>query len=114
VDTDYLHVVPLVCEDSQMARLQDRLSMSQKCIPGEIAFVIFAGILWVLRIVIKKFGMISLSRKRNGMPRGFGISYQLRRRRLDMGRSDSSIRTSIGEKIRRQRNGLLKRKRKRK
>lgn len=88
--------------------------MDNKCIPGEIAFFLFVGLLLLGRAFLRLFSGVRIERRRGTRPTGFGLSYQLRRRRMDMTKKGNTLMVSIGDKIRRQRQGMLKTKRKRK
>jgi hypothetical protein len=89
-------------------------------IPGEYIFMFFMGIVYGVYRLFKWFAGGDVDyiveyhvdkESKKGSQFGFGIDTQMRRRRLDLTRRDNSFRTSVGNKITRQRRGMINRRR---
>jgi hypothetical protein len=79
-----------------------------------VAFLLICAILLIGRWAMRLFAKLDEPKVDNESQqhRGYGINYMMRRRRLDVTNPNSSFRTSVGTKIRKQRTGLFRRRRK--
>jgi len=74
---------------------------------GVFALIAYGIFKFVMRLL--KMEVESDTHKCTEHHRGFGINYMMRRRRLDATRDDSSFKTSVGKKIKKQRQGMTQR-----
>lgn len=79
-----------------------------------VAFLLICFIVVIVWWLIRLFMNLDEPKdeKRSQKHRGYGINYMMRRRRLDVSNPNGSFRTSISTKIRRQRIGIFRRRKK--
>lgn len=76
-------------------------------LPGFLVLIFSAIVYGLWRLLDWFSGDTDEDKKKMPTIHGFGIDAQIRRRRLDLTRKDNTFRTSVGDKIERQRRGIF-------
>lgn len=81
--------------------------MKEATVPAGLVMLIFAVIVYALYRLLRLFkGHSEDDDKRMPSVHGFGIDAQTRRRRLDLTREDNTFKTSVIDRIQRQKRGI--------